>query len=213
MSSPEVLPTETTQTMDDVVLQLLSLEPSNNDATTYTSPLFRAKGPYSGLFECLVCKDPNNSVETVWLTYQAKQEHCKDSLHLIKLERAKKLRQRACGKLCCAQLLSQKMDTVGAPVSLRADLARYLFNPTLAGPSDSTLVRKMKAQLDQIERNEPTTLLELAVWKAACLISDSAPKDHYGLRNWWNHGWKAGKASCRRHALIEVVLSNVMPFL
>ena len=44
----------------------------------------------------------------------------------------------------------------------------------------------MKSQLDKLECNETTTLLELAVWKAACLINYQHPiKDLFELRDWW----------------------------
>ena len=72
----------------------------------------------------------------------------------------------------------------------------------------------MKSQLDKLECNETTTLLELAVWKAACLINYQHPiKDLFELRDWWNHGWNANKSECRRHPLLDAVLTNVSPFL
>lgn len=193
----------------DVVLNLFSIETSNDQQHICQYARYR-NGEHE--FECLVCKDPGNA-EAVWMTWSQVNAYCKDARHLHKLDRAKALRRSACEKLRRAQILSQKMDHTGAPASLRAELAQFLFNPTLAGPTDNTLLGKMEAQLIKFVRNEPTTLLEFAVWKAACLISDGAPKDLFELRNWWHHGWKTGRAECRRHPLIEVVLSHVMPFL
>lgn len=40
----------------------------------------------------------------------------------------------------------------------------------------------MEAYLDKIERKAPSTILELAVWKAALLISDGASKSLYDMR-------------------------------
>lgn len=193
--------------MDDLILYMLSTEP-NSETLPYCSP-FQAKGDGKPESECLLCKDPDKSAEAVWISVDLMKEHCRDARHMAHIHRAKVLQRTVCEKLRHAQRLSQKMDRVGAPDSLRVDLARYLFNPTLPGPPDRTLVRKLSAQLDKFARNEPTTLLELAVWKAACLINiQPLNKDVFELRE-----WKALKAECRRHPLIEVVLSHVVPFL
>ena len=204
--------------MDEVILGLLSFgSEAETDSQLHRNPappIFRWNGTTFGNNECLLCKDPGNPAEAVSMTYHETTNHSKDAVHLANVKRAKVLQKSACQKLRTAQSLSQQMNSTGAPDSFRVDLVRYLFNPTLAGPPDTALVDKMKSQLDKFERNEPTTLLELAVWKAACLINYQHPiKDLFELRDWWNNGWKANKSECRRHPLIDAVLTNVSPFL
>ena len=69
---------------------------------------------------------------------------------------------------------------------------------------------------DSYVKNEPLVLLELALWKNACLIRN--PTQDITARGGMVHyllcgGWKENKLASRHDQLIEIAITNVLPFL
>ena len=72
----------------------------------------------------------------------------------------------------------------------------------------------LEAQVKAKRWNMVLVVLELMLWKAACILNHSQ-----GFSNatsfliWMSEGWKVNKAAMRRNELITVVMENVKSFL
>jgi len=68
--------------------------------------------------------------------------------------------------------------------------------------------------LRQHEKSERLSLLELAVWKTACILHPlEIPKDSLAFLCFLKVGWKANKERMRRSSSIAIVVQQVLPFL
>ena len=73
---------------------------------------------------------------------------------------------------------------------------------------------KLVAQVERFRWKIVLSLLELKLWKTACILyPPHASKDVTDVLFWMKYGWKANKAAMRHHECITVVMENVIPFL
>lgn len=81
--------------------------------------------------------------------------------------------------------------------------------------SEQTLYEIVEQVLFEYELNETVSLLELAVWKFACLTSQPIGpyRDHIDSLLWLSYGWKAKKREMRLTNDIATVVTRVLPFL
>jgi hypothetical protein len=73
----------------------------------------------------------------------------------------------------------------------------------------------LESQLQLYKWQLTVMLLELAVWKYACITTPPALMTSITNALFWvaSDGWKKNKAAARRHKMISVVMENVIPFL
>ena len=81
--------------------------------------------------------------------------------------------------------------------------------------NQNTTKARMESVISHYELMEQVSLLELAVWKAACLedMPQAAKKGYMQITAWFRSGWKTLKEQNRRCGAIGTVLSGVLPFL
>ena len=79
------------------------------------------------------------------------------------------------------------------------------------------LIEKAKDLLERYKDLERISLLELAVWKFACLTAD--PKNHGEIKSivdwsrWYTNGWKEHKKRLYRCNQIVILMKAIVPFL
>jgi hypothetical protein len=110
--------------------------------------------------------------------------------------------------------LLQKLQGYGGGAdALRLRLLAYLFQDKLDITTQGTFGELTKA-VDLFMRNTLVVLLELKLWKTACIVH--APESLKGMRavvHWMDEDWKEKKAAMRCHELVHVGMHNILPFL
>jgi hypothetical protein len=98
-------------------------------------------------------------------------------------------------------------QTLADPV--RSKLLAYLYDE----PNAPDLL-SLSIDVYYSRHNIRMALLELKLWKTACILYPAKPlPDMISVYFWMSGGWKSNKQSMRHHELITVVIENVMPFL
>jgi hypothetical protein len=80
------------------------------------------------------------------------------------------------------------------------------------------LTKQSTAMVDEYVHKQRMGLLELAVWKAICLVRmqwspGGTTLDYYAMQDCWRHGWKANKSATRNSNEIGIILQAVLPFM
>jgi hypothetical protein len=77
------------------------------------------------------------------------------------------------------------------------------------------LTAQATAMIDEYVLKQSMWLLELAVWKAMCMLSSSGATtlDYYTVQAWLHHGWKVNKSAMRNSNEIGIILRAVLPFM
>ena len=102
----------------------------------------------------------------------------------------------------------ERMHKVSAKEAKQCGRLRVIPSPT-----DQAL-KEARNIIDHFEQMERLSLLELAVWKALCTLEHPFPMMNLKeIRAWETEGWKAAKSRFRRHRGINIILSQVVPFL
>ena len=83
---------------------------------------------------------------------------------------------------------------------------------------DQALVRSAHERLAWYAHLERTSLLELAIWKFACLTSTDQNSNHekrsfVEWSRWYENGWKEHKKSHYRCNQVVIVMEAIVPFL
>jgi hypothetical protein len=91
-------------------------------------------------------------------------------------------------------------------------LYRAIFKNNYDDKTD--YLQQAKDALLKYEVIEGVCLLELAIWKAICILHPSEPStDYYFWKKWMERGWKINKRTMRRSRDISIVMENVLPFI
>jgi hypothetical protein len=130
-------------------------------------------------------------------------------------------RQLAEGMLVCCKRFSelepriQQLGIVKWQNLIRADLHSRLISLTGDGNSHITesSIRDFDKLLIKYEKMEKISLLELTIWKAACIMEKTEELTYYAMLEWNSRGWKDSKAKMRRCSAIDMIIRNVLPFL
>ena len=137
-------------------------------------------------------------------------EHERDPSHRERVSEANYagtefLRRAALASTLATDMRDHEIETTG----LNYEVLRYLFS-TAERCSSADLQAKVK----QIKWGKTLALLELALWKAACILNPPEPLPHMtSVMFWISGGWKAQKVAMRHNEIITVVMENVIPFL
>jgi hypothetical protein len=81
--------------------------------------------------------------------------------------------------------------------------------------SKNVEITSLRSKADRVIWMTQLVLLELALWKIACILHPPAKlyTSVTALFAWMEKGWKENKETMRHDELIHVVMQNVMPFL
>jgi hypothetical protein len=138
--------------------------------------------------------------------------HLNDPLHVQRAQAAVAARNAIHARFLDVLRFGKDLRDFGSPVAMKSMICDYIFQPTVSGINTPSLnmIKKLSASL---RRNEPLVLLELALWKAACMIHPPSPlSDPESYLLWINGGWKSHKTAMRSHAW-TLIVSYVAPFL
>jgi hypothetical protein len=120
----------------------------------------------------------------------------------------------------CAEL-QHRADQLGLR-AWRADVESKLFWILLNAANDRggfQMIPSARALVEKYERRERMALLELAVWKAVCILHPERcdiavkRKGYLAQQNWARHEWREHKAALRTANEIDIVITCVLPFL
>jgi hypothetical protein len=168
---------------------------------------------HPSLFEgnhCVLCeKDLETDVD--------RNAHCHDVKHrgrvgaLFGLQKSKVAMQ-------CAMLqnrLDAEMPDRNSHLPVRLEMYWILLN---CHPSASVrwfpevLTDQSTAMIDEYLHKQRMGLLELAVWKATCLVRMQWSPGGT-TEDCWRHGWKVNKSATRNSNEIGIILRAVLPFM
>jgi hypothetical protein len=182
-----------------------------------TSPVFRSIGGQS--FNCALCNQP------AYKNYSRLQmvNHCQhDSCHTAAMNdllyRQGKIKADFLSWRLKFSLLEPRIEQLGARdwrVHDREDLFSRLISLTAEGNSQAMKSHMSDSEklLLKYEHKERVSLLEMAVWKASCVMDKSEELTYYAMLDWKSRGWKESKDKMRSCNAIEVIVRSVLPFL
>jgi hypothetical protein len=74
-------------------------------------------------------------------------------------------------------------------------------------------IEQVHTILNQLEEKERLSLLELAIWKALCLLDMPVMTDYYETTQWQSCNWHSVKARNKRSNASAIIVAAVLPFL
>jgi hypothetical protein len=160
-------------------------------------------------FRCEICDEG--------ITGRQIEFHCSDKKHILKLDQLRAL-QRSPLVRTCAELRHRGLK------AWQTDVESKLFWILLhdaydCGNTKFEMTSSTQALVESYELRELLPLLELAVWKAVCVLhperSDltAKSKGHLAWQDWARYDWKEHKATMRNANEIDIVIACVIPFL
>lgn len=154
-------------------------------------------------YKCHVC-GPN--VHFAYTT-SAYNEHAQDPWHVQAVGRLVERRFSRFTRLVEADRLIREFgeEALKLPLPMKSLLYEHTFG------NEST-IQKARDWSVNYTAKERLVALELAIWKAACLLhSTDQTRD---VANFYLYGhWKVNKKATRHHSIIESIMVNVVPFL
>jgi hypothetical protein len=178
----------------------MDLFPSSFRSVSVGDPVTRR----GGVFVCELCSGVS------WHDYATSNIHRKDPIHCDKVQTQETAIDGCVDRATKVNplLLSLRgSQTLADPI--RSQLLAYLFDEPNAPPFLS-----LALDVSYSRHKIQLALLELKLWKTACILHPAKPlQDMVSVYFWMSGGWKSNKQSMRHHELITVVLENVMPFL
>ena len=170
-----------------------------------------------GAYKCMLC----NHMANQWLSEDEKEDHEEDIYHFkmagYHRETAEKL--ATCQMSRIDDLIEmdevkfdlQRLGCVIIPDSIKELFAKYFMDKG----TKHTICIEARQLCNSYMTKEPLVLLELALWKTACLCNPSQEDfTASGMAQFFLcGGWKKNKTTSRHNQLIEIVLTNVLPFL
>jgi hypothetical protein len=98
---------------------------------------------------------------------------------------------------------------------VQASIYRYLTTSPLSNVDDNSTayLHRLRNRVDTKLMNEGLVILELAVWRAQCILQLPKNADCLTAMQWTNAGWKASKAAQQVSAAMRTIVKNVALFL
>jgi hypothetical protein len=117
-----------------------------------------------------------------------------------------------------------QLQSLNWKLQVQGVLYRYMKLDTCSASDEASLLGDVKALIQKYEQMERLSLLELAVWKAACISragqeevdSKTSIKTLHDAILWVannHHTWKKYRKEMRKSNAIEIVIQHVLPFL
>jgi hypothetical protein len=186
----------------------------NHDSYQHPSLFtFAANGAVS---HCVLCaKDLATDLD--------REGHCEKKEHRLRVRAVHALQQSDIAMHCA--MLQNRMDAEmpdrNSHVPMQLEMYWILLNyHPMEGFEwfSKVIAKKATAMVDEYALKQRMWLLELAVWKALCLIrmpfaSEATTPDYHMLQDWCRHGWKVNKSATRNSNEIGIILRAVLPFM
>ena len=171
-----------------------------------------------GAYKCMLC----NHMANQWLSEDEKDDHEADYYHIKMEENHREIADKlaTCQMSRINDLIDmdevkfdlQRLGCVIIPDSIKELFAKYFMDKG----TKHTICIEARQLCNSYIKKEPLVLLELALWKTACLCNPSSQEDFTAsgmVQFFLLGGWKKNKTTSRHNQLIEIVLTNVLPFL
>jgi hypothetical protein len=177
-----------------------------------SSPIFEDFG--NDYFSCLLCNEQQKTNNYI-------RSHCQSANHvdrMVALVERRKSSQKALEFIRSKYaLMEPRIQRLGSSTwrdSMRKEVFPEALSVIMTGKSSAELKwETMEALLCKHEKMEQVSLLELAVWKASCVMDKSEDLTYYAMLAWKSNGWKESKAKMRHSNAIDVIIHNTLPFL
>jgi hypothetical protein len=145
-------------------------------------------------------------------------EHCCKSAHHSRVDQIRVLQSDYMTHTCA--MLRHRADQLGLKawqMDVQSKLFWTLLNRGVEEPGAA--LRSATALLEKYEQRERISLLELAAWKATCILHPELRppaikrKGYLAWLDWARNGWKENKAALRNANELSIIVMSIMPFL
>jgi hypothetical protein len=113
-----------------------------------------------------------------------------------------------CIRFACPELLSLNENT--STLNSSSSIVSMEDN---APTTQQQRLERVHAILGRLEQKERLSLLELAIWKALCLLDMPAMTDYMEARQWHTYKWQSNKSKYQRSNASAVIVAAVLLFL
>jgi hypothetical protein len=145
-------------------------------------------------------------------------EHCCTSAHNNRVHQIRVLQRDFVTHECA--MLRHRADKLGLK-AWQMDVESKLFSTLLnrGFEEPETALCSAAALLEKYEQRERSSLLELAAWKATCILHPELRpaaikrKGYLAWLDWARNGWKENKAVLRNANEISIIVTSILPFL
>jgi hypothetical protein len=146
--------------------------------------------------------------------------HCEEDQHKHRVNLLYALQQNKIAVHCA--MLQNRMDAEipdrNYQIPVQLDMYWTLLNchPTLLVQFfPEALTDEATTMIDQCALKVQMSLLQLAAWKATCMVSSAgaATLDYFTVQDWLRRGWKVNKSATRNSNEIGIILRAVLPFM
>jgi hypothetical protein len=181
-------------------------------------------------WRCILCGLPIESEEL-------RRRHAQDTRHKQEVEKALTKFSMEYDRKAGATILRRNTSVIDLEIGadrlqslhwqlhVQGILYRYMrLDMTSLVSDEASLLKQAKTLLQKYEQMERLSLLELAVWKAACVsrstrvdldskMSMKSVEDAVLCVANNHHTWKEYRTETRRSNAIEIIIKHVLPFL
>jgi hypothetical protein len=148
-------------------------------------------------------------------------KHCSSDKHLDNVKRARRYRDELANLYIYPHAkiteLSESVPLLGLPrwrMEIEAILFQYCHYGHLYESKANTTLKAATKLHKKYMILERLSCLELAVWKAFCLLKLTRPLNTYDDCLWWlSKGWKDNKPCMRHNPGIYIIMTHVTPFV
>jgi hypothetical protein len=162
-------------------------------------------------YKCELCED-------VGMTEKELNNHCGRNPHISRVSQIRQMQQNQSVVQCAA--LQPRIDELGLRAWQSEVESKLYWTLLNHGAIDRTLATQRmveaEALIQKYEGMERIALLELAIWKAVCIVnpdSTIARNDYHFWQEWAREGWKCSKSTMRKANAIAIIMTAVLPFL
>mmetsp|Transcript_33675 Transcript_33675/g.34165 ORF Transcript_33675/g.34165 Transcript_33675/m.34165 type:complete len:230 (-) Transcript_33675:76-765(-) len=153
-------------------------------------------------YRCCLCKHMKGKE----MSPIEREEHKNDHHHKKLLSKVEAEQRKGIGQLMEMENVKYNLNRLGIspPEPIKTLILKSFFE------EDPTYMHEAQKLVLDYERLEPLVILELALWKASCLINP--PKYVDPINYFARSGWKKTKKTFRHDPLIGIVIPNVISF-
>jgi hypothetical protein len=153
-------------------------------------------------YECRMCNNNPKHIKT----RDECAVHVNDPIHVQRAQTLVSNRDAKIERFRETLRFDKDLHDFGRPAEIESMICRYVFQGGIKLDSIEKISKDFR-------RSEPLVLLELVLWKTACMFYPPSPLvDPLANAMWFSRDWKSSKKAMRRHQMICIV-PLVAPFL
>jgi hypothetical protein len=150
-------------------------------------------------------------------TDRDQDDHCKEDTHQCRVKMLYGLQQSVLAMHCAMvqNRMDAEMPDPSSRIPIQLEMYWGLLNCHKANGLSWRPTGEATAMVDEYVLKQRMSLLELAAWKAMCLVSSAGATtpDCSRGQDWRRHGWKVNKSATRNSNEIGIILRTVLPFI